>query len=386
MTSKRARYGTGHVFKKGNVWWVKYHRDGEAFYESSRSTTKADANRLLKARLGAIHSGTFVAPNRNFTLEDGTALIVADYKAQGYRSLDRVQRSMKPVRAYFGTKRKLASLQATDLDAYVVHRMDTDSMARATVRNELAALKRVYTLAMDRGIVPARPAFPKFGDPNANARKEFIDATDYAAILAVIATEELLKVKRPYTPDYKATALRTITFVYRSGWRWRSEVRRLTWRNVDLDRERVTLDTSKNKKGRLLNYAADPDLKAVIEAARAYTDTVEQETGTPVPWVFHVEGRPLRADSDPGGFYHFWKTVCLKAGVTGTDGQHKILHDNRRSTVRRLEQSGVSREVAKRVVGHRTDSMYSRYNITMDEDVRDALGRAAAYDRQDTER
>ncbi|MDH3479918.1 MAG: tyrosine-type recombinase/integrase [Gemmatimonadota bacterium] len=192
--------------------------------------------------------------------------------------------------------------------------------------------------------------------------------------------------KRPYSQDYKETATRTITFVYRTGWRWNSEVRPLTWRNVDLDRERVTLDTSKNRQGRTLNYADDPDLKAVIEAARADTDTVEQETGRLVPWVFHVEGRPLRADSAPGGFYHFWKTVCLKAGVTCTDGKHKLPHDNRRSTVRRLEHSGVSREVAKRIVGHKTDSMYGRYNITTDEDVRDALGRAAAYDRQDTER
>ncbi len=66
--------------------------------------------------------------------------------------------------------------------------------------------------------------------------------------------------------------------------------------------------------------------------------------------------------------------------MIGDDGKPKILHDHRRSTVRRLERAGVSREVAKCVVGHQTDSMYSRFNIVRDEDVQEAIGKAAEYE------
>ena len=381
MTEKRkGRYGQGRVFKRGRIWWIRYHRDGGRFEESSRSTREADAKRLLNTRLGEIHAGTFVSPVRTITLEDGAKMIRADYIAQGRRSLGRVERSLKHVRAHFGTKRALATITAQDLDCYVTERIERDGAARATVKNELAALKRIFSLAIRKRLLQQRPAFPEFGDPDGNARKEFIEADDYAAIQAVIASDTIMMKRVPYSREYHETAARVITFVYRSGWRWKSEVRFLRWSQVDLDDKRVTLKTSKNGKGRVLAHGDDSELTVVIETAHAYTKEVEQRTGQPVEWVFHVNGKRLRADTEPGGFYHFWKAVCTKANVIGDDGRPKILHDHRRSTVRRLERAGVSREIAKRVVGHQTDSMYSRYNIVRDEDVQEAIGKAAEYE------
>ena len=73
-----------------------------------------------------------------------------------------------------------------------------------------------------------------------------------------------------------------------------------------------------------------------------------------------------------------WKEACLRAGVRGRDGSHKILHDCRRSTVRRYERTGVSREVAQRLVGHKTDSMYKRYNIVAEDELADAVAQSVA--------
>jgi hypothetical protein len=78
-----------------------------------------------------------------------------------------------------------------------------------------------------------------------------------------------------------------------------------------------------------------------------------------------------------GAFYNVWELLCKRAGVLGKDGKHKRLHDRRRSGVRRLERSGVSREVAKRLIGHKTDSMYARYNIVTDDDLRAGVAKAA---------
>jgi integrase len=53
--------------------------------------------------------------------------------------------------------------------------------------------------------------------------------------------------------------------------------------------------------------------------------------------------------------------------------QGHIFHDLRRSAARNLSQAGVPREIAKKVTGHLSDSMWDRYNIVVTNDVREAL-------------
>ena len=38
----------GAIYKRGNVYWVKYYRGGRPFYESSGSAVHEDAKQLLK--------------------------------------------------------------------------------------------------------------------------------------------------------------------------------------------------------------------------------------------------------------------------------------------------------------------------------------------------
>ena len=47
----------GMLYKRGNIWWLKYYRNGKAYRESSRSTKETDARRLLKRREGEISQG-----------------------------------------------------------------------------------------------------------------------------------------------------------------------------------------------------------------------------------------------------------------------------------------------------------------------------------------
>jgi hypothetical protein len=67
-------------------------------------------------------------------------------------------------------------------------------------------------------------------------------------------------------------------------------------------------------------------------------------------------------------FRKSWQTACKKAGLDG-----RLLHDLRRSAARNLIRSGVSRNVAKMVGGWKTDSMFDRYNVSSEEDLRDAI-------------
>jgi integrase len=68
-----------------------------------------------------------------------------------------------------------------------------------------------------------------------------------------------------------------------------------------------------------------------------------------------------------------FKTACTKACVPG-----RILHDFRRTAVRNLERAGVPRSVAMKLTGHKTESVYRRYAIADDRDLRVAAERLDA--------
>ena len=68
-------------------------------------------------------------------------------------------------------------------------------------------------------------------------------------------------------------------------------------------------------------------------------------------------------------FRSAWDKMCAAAKVP------ILLHDFRRSAVRNMVRSGVSRDVCKRISGHQTDAIFSRYDITDETDLVDAAAK-----------
>jgi integrase len=99
-------------------------------------------------------------------------------------------------------------------------------------------------------------------------------------------------------------------------------------------------------------------------------DALSRRLGRIVTWLFpHLTGRTL-AGTRRQSFGKRWKTACEAAGVPG-----RIVHDFRRTAVRNMERAGVPRSVATKITGHRTESVYRRYAIVSDADLRDAAAR-----------
>ena len=85
-------------------------------------------------------------------------------------------------------------------------------------------------------------------------------------------------------------------------------------------------------------------------------------------FVFHRDGRPVAE------MRKAWASACRKAGCP-----ERLFHDLRRTCARNLIRSGVARNVAMRITGHKTEAMFERYNITDEADEREAMTKLTQY-------
>lgn len=338
--------GAGRLYQRGDTWWIQYSVRGRRFRESSQSSTRRDAEKLLRRRLGEAAIGRHVPDAEKVTFEDLVNCLEADYRANGRRSLDRAQRAIVHLRETFGRDRAL-NITTDRLTAYVADRLDSGA-ARATIAAELAALRRGFTLAVQAGRLLSRPHFPRLILDN--ARQGFVSDADFSKLTAALP----VAVRAP------------IRFAFLTGWRLASEVLPLTWDRVDFEAGEVRLYTSKNGRPRVFPFKVLPELESLLRAQREATRTVERAEERIVSNVFHRRGMPIR------DLRSAWETACKAAGVSGL-----VPHDLRRSAVRRLERAGVSRSVAMQLTGHKTEAVYRRYAIVAKSDLEEGVAKLA---------
>ena len=356
MSSERSQYGFGRVYKRGNTWWVQYHYRGRRVRESSGSHRKTDAVKLLRKRLEEMSSGKFVANNaERVKFDDLVDLLKQDYELNGRRSLSTALCAVDHLRSAFGFDRAV-DITSDRVHTYIYKRLSGGAKP-ATVAKEKSALRRMFKLAMRRGLLHRMPEFPEIEVDN--ARQEFIEESDFTALML-----ELPASLRP-----------VFEFAYLTGWRVQSEVRVLKWDQVDFGAGTVQLRirTTKNNEPRMFPFAALPPLGALLERQREYTEEWQRRTGKMIPYVFHRDGRPMK------DFRHAWCTACKRAGVFGADCGTKVPHDLRRTAVRNLVRAGVPENTAMKLTGHKTREVFDRYDIVSGADLVDAVGKLAKF-------
>jgi integrase len=140
---------------------------------------------------------------------------------------------------------------------------------------------------------------------------------------------------------------------YNFGWRI-GELTNLRVRQIDLSSRTVSLDpfTTKNDEARTavmtgLVYAL---LQQCIAGKQRDQFVFTRPNGKRV-----------------GDFRGTWAKVCKEAGVEGL-----LFHDLRRTAVRNMVRSGIPERVAMIISGHKTRSVFDRYHIVSDSDLREA--------------
>jgi integrase len=334
--------------REAPIWWIVYSAKGKVHRESSHSTKEADAWKLLKKRHGEIALNKLVGPDIQKTSFDNlTSMLTADYKANSRKSLARVEDAINHLRGFFGAD-KAIEITSDRVTEYIAHRQD-EKAAASTINNELAALGRMFTLAIRAGKAASKPHITKL--VMNNTRTGFLEIEQFNSILE-------------HMPEDLKPMLET---AYITGWRINSEVITRQKHHVDLKAGWLRLEPgeTKNRKGRM--FPLTPRLRSILEQQLARTDAIQRATGKIIPWLFHRDGERIKT------FRRSWITGCIKAGlgiqITDSTGKmvkrvaHRVPHDFRRTAVRNLERAGVPRSAAMEMVGHKTMSIYSRYAI-----------------------
>jgi integrase len=149
------------------------------------------------------------------------------------------------------------------------------------------------------------------------------------------------------------------------GWRF-SEIADLAWAQIDRDNGIVRLEAgdTKNDEGRTVYL--DDGLKEVFN--RQWEE--RKRSGKLIPYVFLNEAKTDRVRD----FRDAWNNACETAKIG-----KRIFHDFRRTPVRNMVRAGIPERVAMMISGHKTQSVFERYNIVNDTDLRQAAARQEAY-------
>ncbi len=350
---KHKRRGLGGIYLRGPVWWIYYSFRGKPYRESSHSKLRNDAIKFLKQRLGEIGKGELRGPDmERTTFEDLARIIEDDYRSQRRRSIPRLLTSIKGLREFFGFAHAV-DITFDRLNAYVANRQ-ASGIAQASIKYDFAVLRRAFRLARRAGKAVC-PDFPTV-EVN-NTRQGFFEHSEFLAV-------------RDNLPDHLRPV---VTFAYLTGWRVRSEILALEWRQIDFDSGMVRLEpgTTKNKEGRVFPFSVVPDLADVLARQWELTKALQVERGVIIPRVFHRNGHPIK------DFRRAWAKACRSAGVPD-----RIPHDFRRTAVRNLERAGVPRSISTQLTGHKTESVFRRYAIWREQDLSEGAKKLAAFQRE----
>jgi len=336
--------GTIYRRSQAGFWYIQFSIDGKLQRESSGTTSRPEAEGLLRKRLEEARSGRFVEWEKRPTFEDLERLLLENYEFK--RNKTDPRRFVKNLAATFAGM-KAEDITAQKIREYSRKRLKVDRMTPATLRRELAILKRMLRLGSD--VLPRVPVvdLPRVD----NARQGFFEEEDLQQILPHLA------------PHIRFL----IEFLYLTGWHT-SEALSVVWTDIDWKQRFVRLRDSKNREPRIFAFKYHERLERVLKDQRALVSEWERRNGVLCAAVFHWQGERIQK------LRRSWTSACRRAGMPG-----RLVHDFRRTAVRNLIRAGVQQAIAMKITGHKTDSIFRRYLIVDEELLAQATGAVADY-------
>jgi integrase len=185
------------------------------------------------------------------------------------------RRITKHLTPYFHDATRMVAITTTTITAFAVARK-APGASNGEVNRELAILKRAFSLSVKAGTLTATPHFPIL--PESHPRSGFFDRAEFDAV------------RTHLSPVLQRVAM----FSYLTGWRTKSEVLTLEWRQVDFERGLVVLDAGSTKNDQPRQFLFGdmlPELRDLPLTQQKETKRIERERGVIVAKVFHRNGK-----------------------------------------------------------------------------------------------
>ena len=234
---------------------------------------------------------------------------------------------------------------------------NTKPVTQATVNRYLAALSAVCKWAWkELHWLPGNPVLSVSKGPENPGIIRYLSDAERTALLQACRES-----KDPNIHCAVALALAT-------GARY-SNLRMLTWEDVDFESWRLRFKTTKN---------GEPRYVPVVGPVQRILQQQFERDPTGKDWVFKGARNGVPAELDMP-----WRAVRKAAGLTGE--KHCRFHDLRHTTASYLTMNGATLAEVAEALGHRTLMMAKRYSHQSGEHVRGTLERMASRFLNDLE-
>ncbi|SLM49332.1 putative Integrase family protein [Nitrospira japonica] len=251
---------------------------------------------------------------------------------------------------FFGRK-LLSEIKPQDVESFRSQRRKNNGKPASiqTINHDHVALKHCLNVAIRRGILQSNPA-SKVPMPNPhNERDRVLTETEWVNLYQVA----------------KSHLKPVLVIAYQLGQRF-SEIVSLTWDRVDLRRGFITLRRGDTKTRVARQIPMTPDVQRALQRLAKARSLASR-------YVFTYKGRPLKRVS------RSFTTALKSAGITDFR-----FHDLRHCASTNMRRAGVDTATAMKIVGHKSEKMWKRYNAIEERDLTQAAQKVHKYLEENT--
>jgi len=328
------------IYKRGNIYWFTYSRQGHQYFESSHSNDILEAKAARRKKIADLDAGLKpVKVSKTLTVDELLDSYITQIEHPATRKRYRLsQRALSP---HCGTWR------ITDVDAFTFDRFKEfrikQGVSPAGVNRDLALPRAAFNLAVERRMLIHNPldGVKLFNETKHRRPPRTISFLEEQRILMCC--------------DVRLRLI--VTVLLYTGMRVGIEALRLKWSDIDFDESIITVAQSKTAAGlRALPMTAF--VAAELQKWRATTEGISE-------YVFF---NPQRPSTHIQSVKKSWHGALKLAGIPGFP-----IYRCRHTFATRLAGSGVSDTIIDQLLGHARRDVLRFYTARVPEYLRDAV-------------
>lgn len=342
------------VRRRGNIWYYDFMVRGKRFREAiPDARTKQEAKDIEAEARRLVRQGKYV-PLQAPKLETYIAEVYLPWAETNKRSFRNDAWRCAVLNEYFGQWR-LNEITVWMVEKFKSERLKGETRygrtrTPASVNRELDLLSRILSMACDQDLLTNNVLRKVKRLREDNARERVLSASEEVRLMAVL--------ERTRSPlrDMVIVALHT-------GMR-RGEIHRLTWADVDFDRDIILVRKTKTGRDRIVPmHAHVKRLMTTLSQAAQRREKATNHNPKPIA-VETCDDRIFQID----WIEKLWRKTCERAKI-----KDLRFHDLRHTFATRLAAQGVDAFAIARLLGHAKVEMTARYVNATSEHLHNAI-------------